>query len=35
MLGFSDRLLWRVHEHFPAKGEIAIFNRSHYCTYFL
>jgi PPK2 family polyphosphate:nucleotide phosphotransferase len=22
--------LWRVHEHVPAKGEIAIFNRSHY-----
>jgi PPK2 family polyphosphate:nucleotide phosphotransferase len=22
--------LWRVHSHVPAKGEIAIFNRSHY-----
>jgi len=22
--------LWRVHKHTPAKGEIAIFNRSHY-----
>jgi PPK2 family polyphosphate:nucleotide phosphotransferase len=22
--------LWRVHPHAPAKGEIAIFNRSHY-----
>jgi len=22
--------LWRVHQHAPAKGEIAIFNRSHY-----
>ena len=22
--------LWRVHEHTPGKGEIAIFNRSHY-----
>jgi PPK2 family polyphosphate:nucleotide phosphotransferase len=22
--------LWRVHKHVPAKGEIAIFNRSHY-----
>jgi PPK2 family polyphosphate:nucleotide phosphotransferase len=22
--------LWRVHEHTPAKGEIVIFNRSHY-----
>jgi PPK2 family polyphosphate:nucleotide phosphotransferase len=22
--------LWRVHRHVPAKGEIAIFNRSHY-----
>lgn len=22
--------LWRVHEHVPAKGEIVIFNRSHY-----
>ncbi|GAB2859792.1 hypothetical protein GCM10027277_30400 [Pseudoduganella ginsengisoli] len=22
--------LWRVHQHVPAKGEIAIFNRSHY-----
>jgi PPK2 family polyphosphate:nucleotide phosphotransferase len=22
--------LWRIHEHAPAKGEIAVFNRSHY-----
>lgn len=22
--------LWRVHQHVPVKGEIAIFNRSHY-----
>ncbi len=22
--------LWRIHKHVPAKGEIAIFNRSHY-----
>ena len=22
--------LWRVHKELPAKGEIAIFNRSHY-----
>ncbi|MEM1092974.1 MAG: polyphosphate kinase 2 family protein [Bacteroidota bacterium] len=22
--------LWRIHDHTPAKGEIAIFNRSHY-----
>ncbi|MEM6967393.1 MAG: polyphosphate kinase, partial [Bacteroidota bacterium] len=22
--------LWRIHQHTPAKGEIAIFNRSHY-----
>src|SRR5213595_228788 len=22
--------LWRVHSHVPAKGEVAIFNRSHY-----
>ena len=22
--------LWRVHQHAPAKGEVAIFNRSHY-----
>src|SRR5215471_8224721 len=22
--------LWRVHPHVPAKGEVAIFNRSHY-----
>ena len=30
----SDELdhdfLWRVHQHTPANGEIAIFNRSHY-----
>jgi polyphosphate kinase 2 (PPK2 family) len=22
--------LWRVHQHVPVQGEIAIFNRSHY-----
>jgi PPK2 family polyphosphate:nucleotide phosphotransferase len=22
--------LWRVHQHVPAKGEVAVFNRSHY-----
>src|SRR5205085_105134 len=22
--------LWRIHEHTPRKGEVAIFNRSHY-----
>ena len=22
--------LWRIHQHVPVKGEIAIFNRSHY-----
>jgi len=22
--------LWRVHEHAPGKGEVVIFNRSHY-----
>jgi PPK2 family polyphosphate:nucleotide phosphotransferase len=26
----SHDYLWRVHQHAPAKGEIAIFNRSHY-----
>jgi polyphosphate kinase 2 (PPK2 family) len=25
--------LWRVHPHAPGKGEIAIFNRSHYAGY--
>jgi|SRR5215469_3257440 len=27
---FSHDFLWRVHANVPAKGEIAIFNRSHY-----
>src|ERR1700690_2499704 len=26
----SHDYLWRVHQHTPARGEIAIFNRSHY-----
>jgi polyphosphate kinase 2 (PPK2 family) len=26
----ADDFLWRVHPHAPARGEIAIFNRSHY-----
>lgn len=26
----SHDFLWRIHEHTPAKGEIQIFNRSHY-----
>ncbi len=26
----SHDYLWRVHQHLPAKGEIGIFNRSHY-----
>ena len=26
----SHDYLWRVHQHVPAKGEIGIFNRSHY-----
>lgn len=26
----SHDFLWRVHAHAPAKGEIAVFNRSHY-----
>jgi PPK2 family polyphosphate:nucleotide phosphotransferase len=29
-LEISHDYLWRVHQHAPAKGEIAIFNRSHY-----
>ena len=29
-LEMSHDYLWRVHQHAPAKGEIAIFNRSHY-----
>ena len=27
---FAHDFLWRVHEHVPAKGDIKIFNRSHY-----
>jgi PPK2 family polyphosphate:nucleotide phosphotransferase len=27
---FAHDYLWRVHAQFPARGEIAIFNRSHY-----
>jgi PPK2 family polyphosphate:nucleotide phosphotransferase len=27
---FAHDFLWRVHKHTPAKGEIMIFNRSHY-----
>jgi PPK2 family polyphosphate:nucleotide phosphotransferase len=27
---FEHDFLWRVHPHAPAKGQIAIFNRSHY-----
>jgi PPK2 family polyphosphate:nucleotide phosphotransferase len=27
---FAHDFLWRVHKQMPAKGEIAIFNRSHY-----
>ena len=26
----SHDYLWRVHKLMPAKGEIAVFNRSHY-----
>jgi PPK2 family polyphosphate:nucleotide phosphotransferase len=26
----SHDFLWRIHQHAPAKGEITIFNRSHY-----
>ena len=26
----SHDFLWRVHQHAPARGEIAVFNRSHY-----
>ena len=29
-LELDHDFLWRVHRHTPAKGEIAIFNRSHY-----
>ncbi len=29
-LEMSHDYLWRVHQHVPAKGEIGIFNRSHY-----
>lgn len=29
-LEFSHDFLWRVHQKAPAKGEIAVFNRSHY-----
>ena len=29
-LEVSHDYLWRVHQHTPAKGEIGIFNRSHY-----
>ncbi len=29
-LEFSHDFLWRVHQQAPAKGEIVIFNRSHY-----
>ena len=29
-LEISHDYLWRVHQHAPAKGEIGIFNRSHY-----
>lgn len=27
---FAHDFLWRIHKHAPAKGEIMIFNRSHY-----
>lgn len=27
---YRHDFLWRVHRHVPAKGEVAIFNRSHY-----
>lgn len=27
---FSHDFLWRVHQHIPAKGNITLFNRSHY-----
>ncbi|MGB3798750.1 MAG: PPK2 family polyphosphate kinase, partial [Lewinella sp.] len=27
---FDHDFLWRVHQHVPAKGEMVIFNRSHY-----
>ena len=29
-LEFAHDFLWRVHKQVPAKGEIVIFNRSHY-----
>ncbi|MHB8398462.1 MAG: PPK2 family polyphosphate kinase [Candidatus Limnocylindrales bacterium] len=29
-LELAHDFLWRVHQHTPAKGELAIFNRSHY-----
>ncbi|HLY13343.1 MAG TPA: polyphosphate kinase 2 family protein [Candidatus Limnocylindrales bacterium] len=29
-LELSHDYLWRIHQHAPGKGEIAIFNRSHY-----
>jgi PPK2 family polyphosphate:nucleotide phosphotransferase len=29
-LELSHDFLWRVHQHVPGRGEIAIFNRSHY-----
>ena len=29
-LELAHDFLWRVHPHAPAKGEVAIFNRSHY-----
>jgi PPK2 family polyphosphate:nucleotide phosphotransferase len=27
---YRHDFLWRIHQHAPAKGEIAVFNRSHY-----
>ena len=29
-LEFDRDYLWRIHQHVPAKGEIVVFNRSHY-----
>ncbi|MCB0639577.1 MAG: polyphosphate kinase [Lewinella sp.] len=29
-LEFAHDFLWRIHRHVPAKGEMVIFNRSHY-----
>ena len=29
-LELSHDFLWRIHQHVPAKGEVVIFNRSHY-----